>query len=137
MAGSRRVDPGDEPGPLPPESWALSDEEPQFRGPAPRLPAQGSASPAGPFPGSPQPGKLDMSKDPDRFDPVRDALAPQPKLDPAQDPDRYRPPGAGQTLPGMLGDGAQEDTRDNMVWALGLLAMVCFLLLVALLFGGL
>jgi hypothetical protein len=126
VAGSRRVDPGNEPEPLPPESWALSDEEPQFRGPAPRLPAQGG----------PPPGKLDMSKDPDRFDPVRDALAPQPKLDPAKDPDRYRPPGAGQTLPGILGDGAQEDTRDNMVWALGLLAMVCFLLLVALLFGG-
>ena len=87
-------------------------------------PTRTSAAPSGP---------LDMSKDPDRYDPIRDALG-VPRKD--NDPDRPRRPGSGQTLPGLLGEGAQEDERDNAQWALGLLAMVVFLLLMTFLLGG-
>ena len=63
-------------------------------------------------------GPLDMSKDPDRYDPARD-------------PDRSEAPAAkgGPTLPGLLGEGAQEQERESYAWAFGLLA---FLLLVTL-----
>jgi hypothetical protein len=54
---------------------------------------------------------LDMSKDPDRYDPARD----------------------DRTLPEMLGEGAHEDRRDNHTWLLGLLAVISFLVLVSLL----
>ena len=57
---------------------------------------------------------LDLSKDPDRFDPAK-----------------QQPPGRGQTLPELLGDGAQE-TRDNWQWLYGLAGVLGFLLLVSL-----
>jgi len=79
-------------------------------------------------------GPLDMSRDPDRFDPVRDALGTPRRVPPASDGSR---PGTGQTLPGLLGEGAQEDERDNSQWLLGLVCMVVFLLLVTLLINAL
>ncbi len=78
-----------------------------------------------------------MSQDPDRYDPARDAEVgdvpvPGLPLDPALDPDRFAPPGQGQTLTDLLGKaGAQEEERDNLVWALGLVAVFGFLGLVA------
>ncbi|MFN2538831.1 MAG: hypothetical protein ABR549_11915 [Mycobacteriales bacterium] len=47
-------------------------------------------------------------------------------LDPAKDPDRFRSP----TLPGLLGEGAQEDERDGGSWLVGLLGVFLFLGLV-------
>lgn len=78
-------------------------------------------------------GPLDMSQDPDRYDPSRDTapVAPAGRLDPARDPDRYRPPGQGQTLTDLLGEGAHEEKRDNYQWALGLLGVLAFLALVS------
>ena len=78
-------------------------------------------------------GPLDMSQDPDRYDPSRDVapVAPVGRLDPARDPDRYRPPGQGQTLTELLGEGAHEDARDGYQWALGLLSVLAFLALVS------
>jgi hypothetical protein len=90
-------------------------------------PARDAAAPTGP---------LDMSQDPDRFDPARDAAAPTGPLDRSLDPDRYRPPGQGQTLTDLLGEGAQEDQRDNGQWALGLLAVIAFLALASWFFGS-
>jgi hypothetical protein len=69
---------------------------------------------------------LDPANDPDRFDAGRDITGDDGPLDPAQDPDRFRSP----TLPGLLGDGAQEDERDGLEWLLGLLGVVAFLGLV-------
>jgi hypothetical protein len=57
--------------------------------------------------------------DPDRYDPTRDEPV---ALDPALDPDRFSSP----TLPGLLGDGAQED-RDGLEWLYGLLGVIAFL----------
>jgi hypothetical protein len=71
---------------------------------------------------------LDPRQDPDRYDESRDP-APLPELDPEADPDRYRSP----TLPGLLGEGAQEGERDNLTWLLGLVAVFGFLLAVSLL----
>jgi hypothetical protein len=75
---------------------------------------------------------LDPDQDPDRYDPSRDP-APDPTssgpLDPAADPDRFRAP----TLPGLLGEGAHEDERNNLTWLLGLIGVLGFLLLVSLL----
>jgi hypothetical protein len=68
---------------------------------------------------------LDPAQDPDRFDAGRDGAA-EPaaaSLDPAADPDRYRSP----TLPGLLGDGAQEGERNNVTWLIGLLSVFAFL----------
>lgn len=82
---------------------------------------------------------LDLSQDPDRFDPDRVDPAPElPRgLDPALDPDRFTPPGQGQTLVDLLGkEGAQEEPRDNYQWAFGLLFVLAFLALVAFLFGS-
>ena len=88
-------------------------------------------------------GPLDMSKDPDRYDPDREST-PEPAYDPAAiggpldmslDPDRFHPPGQGQTLTDLLGEGAHEDKRDNAQWAWGLISIVGFLLLVSFLFG--
>ncbi|MDQ3029265.1 MAG: hypothetical protein M3R09_04375 [Actinomycetota bacterium] len=83
---------------------------------------------------------LDMSKDPDRFDPDRVepivSATPQGPLDPARDPDRYKPPGQGQTLTDLLGEGAFEQKRDNNQWAIGLISILAFLLLVSWLFGS-
>jgi hypothetical protein len=80
---------------------------------------------------------LDMSKDPDRYDPAAQAApadGPVGPLDPALDPDRYRPATdkGGPTLPGLLGEGSQEQERESYAWALGLLAVLAFLLLVSL-----
>ena len=88
---------------------------------------------------------LDPGGDPDRFDP--DRLPPHPSepsaeagpldwvLDPAHDPDRFEPPvrGRGETLQELLGEGAQEDRRDNWTWLVGLGSVIGFLLLVSLL----
>lgn len=62
---------------------------------------------------------LDPAQDPDRFDPARDATA---------------RPGEGQTLPGMLGAGAYDDTTSPYLFLLGLLGVLSFLALVALFF---
>ena len=71
---------------------------------------------------------LDPGQDPDRYDPSLD----EPlvgALDPEADPDRYRSP----TLPGLLGEGAQEDERDNLTWLVGLVSVFGFLLVISLL----
>lgn len=62
-------------------------------------------------------GPLDMSKDPDRFDPSR---APQ-----SQD----------RTLPELLGAGAQEDERVGWEWLAGLGSVLLFLALTVYLFA--
>lgn len=94
---------------------------------------------------------LDMSQDPDRYDPSRDTAAFDPadhprvvepvpehprKLDPSQDPDRFLPPGQGQSLTDLLGDGAYEEKRDGYQWVAGLLGVFLFLALVAFLFNN-
>ena len=86
-------------------------------------------------------GPLDPALDPDRYDPGRDAASLAGPLDPALDPDRYDPrqdlpPGQGQTLTDLLGEGAHEDSRDNYQWALGLLGVVAFIALVSWFFGS-
>jgi hypothetical protein len=88
------------------------------------LPAPRSESP---------PTHLDRAGDPDRYDPSR-ASAPTGPLDPAADPDRYPagkqvPPGQGQTLTELLGEGAHEEKRDGYEWVFGLLAVLAFLAL--------
>jgi hypothetical protein len=65
------------------------------------------------------------TSDPDRYDPAKDT-APAGPLDPAFDPDRFPSP----TLPGLLGDGAQEDKRDGWEWLFGLLGVIGFLALI-------
>ena len=81
---------------------------------------------------------LDPDQDPDRYDPQRDEVPAGP-LDWALDPDRYDPAsddGARlqrPTLPGLLGEGANEDERDTMTWLLGLLGVLVFLGAVSLL----
>ena len=70
----------------------------------------------------------DPGPDPDRYDPTRDE-APPGSLDPESDPDRYRHP----TLPGLLGDGAHEDERDNWRWLIGLVSVFAFLIAISLL----
>jgi hypothetical protein len=90
---------------------------------------------------------LDPAGDPDRYDPARDA-APSGPLDWALDPDRYDPaadalpPGrrAGRrsTLPELIGkDASFEDNPSPYAWALGLVATLAFLLLVAFVFSHL
>ena len=79
---------------------------------------------------------LDMSKDPDRYDPDQDVEDPSRGLDMAKDPDRYLPPGQGQTLTDLLGPGAQEGSRDGYQWVAGLLGVFAFLALVAFLFNN-
>ena len=81
-----------------------------------------------------------MSKDPGRYDPAAPptASAAEP-LDMSKDPDRYDPARSdvpavkgGPTLPGLLGEGAQEQERESYAWAFGLVAVLAFLLLVTL-----
>lgn len=86
------------------------------------------------------PPRLDPAHDPDRYDPSRDT-APAGRLDPALDPDRYdpvrdAPPGQGQTLPDLLGEGAFEEERNNYQWAIGLLGVLLFLALVSWFFSS-
>jgi len=76
-------------------------------------------------------GPLDMSKDPDRYDPSADITEIGGPLDRSLDPDQYWPPGQGQTLTELLGEGAHEDTRDNLSWAYGLLSILAFLAFVS------
>lgn len=76
-------------------------------------------------------GPLDMAQDPDRYDPSREVVAPAGRLDPAQDPDRYLPPGQGQTLTELLGEGAHEQPRDGYQWITGLLGVFLFIALVS------
>jgi hypothetical protein len=71
---------------------------------------------------------LDPSQDPDRYDAAKD-VAPAGPLDREQDPDRFRRP----TLPGLLGEGAQEDERDGLTWLVGLVSVFAFLVLVSVL----
>ena len=79
---------------------------------------------------------LDPKDDPDRFDPAR-AQAPTGPLDPALDPDRYAAEGRGDTLPELLGAGAYDDTTNPYMFLLGLVGVLLFLGLVALLFSNL
>ncbi|MDP9183900.1 MAG: hypothetical protein M3P04_14135 [Actinomycetota bacterium] len=69
-----------------------------------------------------------LGPDPDRYDPSLDP-APPGSLDAESDPDRYRSP----TLPGLLGDGAHEDRRDNFTWLIGLISVFGFLIFISLL----
>lgn len=131
------MDPGRDQEPVRPDIWGDAPAEPTPHGSVPL-------------------GRLDPDLDPDRYRPgAEPAAADLPvagPLDMAQDPDRYRPGGlelpweaeqedpgsarGGRTLPGLLGDGAHEDERDNAAWALGLIGMIVFLGLVAWLFGS-
>lgn len=82
---------------------------------------------------------LDLSQDPDRYDP--DRVAPVPELprglDPANDPDRFPPAGQGRSLPELIGrEGTHEGERDTFEWAYGLLAVLVFLLAVSFLFNN-
>ena len=90
---------------------------------------------------------LDMSQDPDRYDPARDTgpvfdpdehprvVEPVGPLDMSQDPDRFLPPGQGQSLTDLLGKaGTYEGDRDGYQWIAGLLGVLAFLALVAFLF---
>jgi len=82
---------------------------------------------------------LDLSQDPDRFDPEREPQPPElpSGLDPAYDPDRYRAPGQGQTLTDLLGkEGTQEGDRDGYQWVMGLIGVFLFLGIVAFLFNS-
>jgi hypothetical protein len=119
-------------------------EPPEARTPPPDLP-QDPTTPSGRFrpeehprvvEPAPRTRGLDMSKDPDRFDP--DAVPELPRgLDPAYDPDRFRPPGQGQTLTDLLGkEGTQEGDRDGYQWVMGLVGVFVFLGLVAFLFNS-
>jgi hypothetical protein len=87
---------------------------------------------------------LDMSKDPDRFDPDAAGRSDDPvtgPLDMSDDPDRFDPDAAVEVqrrgrhgnLVDLLGDGAQVDRRDNLTWLLGLVSVLGFLALVSLL----
>lgn len=117
--------------PRTPLPLAPADEEPRDPAPAPRSEVR---------------GRLDPALDPDRYDAPRDVVGlPIGPLDPALDPDLYHldldaagdlPPGQGQTLPGLLGEGAYEEKRDNWQWALGLLGVIVFLGLVSWFFGS-
>ena len=84
---------------------------------------------------------LDPKDDPDRFDPDRidpdRSVPPAGPLDPALDPDRYAAEGRGDTLPELLGAGAYDDTTSPYLFLLGLLGVLVFLGLVALIFSNL
>jgi hypothetical protein len=81
---------------------------------------------------------LDMTQDPDRFDPARDGVAEVPSgpLDRSLDPDRFDPARDDRTLPELLGAGAFEEPRDTSQWLVGLLGVLAFLALVSWLFGS-
>ena len=86
-------------------------------------------------------GPLDLSKDPDRFenahpDPVEQPVVVGP-LDLSQDPDRMPRPGSGQSLTDLIGkDRSYEEDRDGYEWIVGLLAVLAFLGLVAFFFNS-
>ena len=76
---------------------------------------------------------LDPADDPDRFDPDRPGGGAEGAGAGQGGPPRYGGSGTGQTLPGLLGDGAQEEAREPRTWLLGLAMVIGFLLLVSLL----
>ena len=99
---------------------------------------------------------LDPANDPDRYDPAREAAAPDGPLDWALDPDRYdpdkdeppppgRPPlvlgrtgGRRSTLPELIGKEASfQDSPSPYIWVLGLIGIAAFLLLFAFVFSHL
>ena len=71
-------------------------------------------------------GPLDMSKDPDRYEPAApptastagplDMSKDPDRYDPARDPDRLEAPAAkgGPTLPGLLGEGRRSRSAKAM-----------------------
>lgn len=78
---------------------------------------------------------LDMSQDPDRFDPVDQPTVVGP-LDLSRDPDRMPRPGEGQSLTDLIGkDRSFEENRDGYEWVAGLLAVVAFLALITFIFN--
>ena len=85
-------------------------------------------------------GPLDMSQDPDRFDAATFDPAQQPTvvgpLDLSRDPDRMPRPGEGQSLTDLLGqERSFEEKRDGYEWVAGLLAVVAFLALITFIFN--
>lgn len=112
--------------------------------PAPR-PDRASSDDPSPVPGLEPTGRavpLDVSRDPDRFDPAAVREVPR-DLDPDQDIDRFsvarqaRGQGQGQSLPDLLGTaGTHEGERDGYEWAFGLLLVLAFLGAVAFLFNN-
>ena len=103
---------------------------------------------------------LDPADDPDRYDPAREAAAPEGPLDWALDPDRYdpdkddasptdspaeRPPlllgrtgGRRSTLPELIGkESSFQDSPSPYIWVLGLIGIAAFLLLFAFVFSHL
>lgn len=75
---------------------------------------------------------LDPSKDPDRFDPLG-LTVPDPEasgLGGSPEPVVLR---GDETLIELLGEGAQSDPRDNLLWLWGLVGILSFLALVSLL----
>ena len=85
---------------------------------------------------------LDMSQDPDRFDPdahprLVETPPEHPRVDPRHDPDRFLPPGQGQSLEDLLGKaGTHEGERSGYEWIAGLIGVFAFLALVAYLFNS-
>lgn len=86
------------------------------------------------------PGLEAAPEGPPASDPTHDmAVDPAAPLDPSTQPASDRrppPPGQGQTLTDMLGEGAQEGQRDNFQWAYGLIGVLAFLALVSWLFSS-
>ena len=122
-----------------PDGAAARDNDPSI---VPGLVDPVPAPRTGPALGAQRTGPLDMSKDPDRFDPNASfdptaSLSVVGPLDPARDPDRMPRAGEGQSLTDLMGGRARahEDERDNYAWAYGLIGVLVFLGLVAYLFG--
>ena len=121
-----------------PEGAAAPDNDPSI---VPGLADPVPTPRTGPPIGGQRTGPLDMSKDPDRFDPTSSfdptaSASVVGPLDPARDPDRMPRPGEGQSLTDLVGKArAHEDERDNYAWAYGLIGVLIFLGLVAYLFG--
>ena len=101
--------------------------------------------------------RLDPAMDPDRYDPAREGLPPDPvvsdgPLDWAMDPDRYDPDaeppkprqplvlgrtgGTRQTLPDLLSEGSFEDKPNPYMFLIGLAGILAFLGLVAFVFSN-
>ena len=106
-------------------------------------------------------GRLDPTMDPDRYDPAREGLPPDPvvsdgPLDWALDPDRYdvsrdpdapapqprqplvlgRTGGTRQTLPDLLAEGSYDDKPNPYMFLIGLAGIAAFLALVAFIFSN-
>ena len=125
----------------PRETLPRSPAPPHYEDDTSIVPGLGPAPGEVPAPrgATPPPTHLDPAGDPDRYE--NSASRPVGPLDPAHDPDRFDarrevPPGQGQTLPDLLGEGAHEEQRDNYQWAIGLLGILAFLALVSWFFGS-